>query len=268
MLLFTSAMLILGVLLYWLVYPSRNEPAITSQAQTEVKVTRHYSDGALTIISDGSLNFTKNYPGDDHPLGEIRRRLVGDRAQNESRDSIHSDGYLSNLDSKNSSANTLVGSWTGSEIFKVSITTSHDQKKHDGLLELRSTDSTKHFLDPDTGEFIHLTPWKSTTVNGDKASTRKAKPKHDVSHVVAKIVAASAAVTSKNVDEKTLAKEKKKWTKGIKEVKEEGERKLAREIKERKEKKDAKDKKPPRAGDCITGNIIQETPSAKPTLVL
>lgn len=260
-------MVILGILLYWLVYSSRNESVITSQAQTEVKVTRHYSHGAETINSDGPLNFVKNYPGDDHPLGRIRRRLVRDRAQNQSLDSIHSDGYLSNLDSKNSSANTLVGSWTGSEISKVSITTSHDDKNHDGLLELRSTDSTKHFLDPNTGEFIHLTPWKST-IDGDKESTSKAKPKYDVSHVIAKIGAGSAAFSSKNVDEKTLAKEKKKWPKGIKGVKEEGERKLAREIKVIKEKKDAKDKTPPRAGDCITGNIIQENPTMKPRLVL
>ena len=261
-------MLILAVLLYWLVYSSRNEPGITSQAQTEVKVTRHYSGGAETINYNGPLELTKNYPGDGHPLGEIKRRLVRDRARHEGPDFVHSDGYLSNLDSKNSSANTLVGSWTGSEISKVSIRTSNDDKNRDGLLELRSTDSTRHFLDPSSGEFIHLTPWKSTTVNGDRESTPKAKPKHDVSHVIAKIGAGSAAFTSKNVDEKTLAKEKKKWTKGLKEVKEEGERKLAREIKERKEKKDAKDKTPPRAGDCITGNIIQETPTVKPTLVL
>lgn len=248
---------------------SRTEPVITSQAHTEVEVTRHYSEGAETISSDGPLRFTKEYPGDHHPLGELRRRLLRDRAQEGRRGSVDHDGHLSNLDSNNSSTNTLVDSWTGSEISKVSITTGHDDRHHEGLLELRLTDSANHFLDPKTGEFIHLTPSKCTLDGGDKDSASKVKLKHgDVSLAVAKLGAGSAAFTSKQIDEKTLAMEKKKRAKGIRGVKEEGERKLAREIKEIKEKKEAKEKTLQRAGDCITGDITHEIPSAMPTLAL
>lgn len=269
-LLFTAALFLVlqGFLLFRLLSPSRTEPVITSQAHTEVKVTRHYSEGAETTSSEGPLRFTKDFPGDNHPFGQIRRRFIQDRAQEERPDSVDREGGLSHLDSKNSSANTLVGSWTGLEISKVSITTSHDDKHHEGLLELKSTDSTKHFFDPKTGEFIHLTPWKSTPDGGDNRSTSKVKPKNcDVSHVVAKLGAGSAAFTSKQVDQNTLAKEKKKRTRRIKEIKEDGERKLAREIKEIKEKRDARGKTPPRAGDCVTGDMTNEAPSAQPTMI-
>lgn len=269
LLLFTLSLVILGLLLIWLVSQSRTESVITSQAHTEFRVTRHYSEGAETTDSDGSLRFTVDYPGDDHPLGQLRQRLVRERDQDERRDSVDQESYLTTFDSNNNSVNTLVGSWTGSEISKVSITTCHDDRKHEGLLELRSTDSTKHFLDPNTGEFIHLTPWKSIPDDDDKKSTSRAKLKHgDIGHAVASLGAGSAAFSSKQVDEKTLAREKKKWSKGIKGVKDEGERRLTKEIKEIKEKKDAKDKTPPRAGDCITGNLTNESPTAMPASVL
>ncbi|MCJ1266897.1 hypothetical protein MMC22_006782 [Lobaria immixta] len=264
LLFFISALVTQGFLLFWLVSSSRTHPVNTSPAHTEVTVTRYHREGPATTSSLGPQRFTRDYPRDNHPLGEIRRWLV---SQEESRDSIEHDGYLSDLGSKNSSENTLVGSLTGSEISKVSISTGHDNKHHDGLLEFRSSDSTKHFLDPNTGEFIHLTPWKCPD-GGDKDSTAKVKPKHgDISHVVAKLGAGSAAFTLKQIDEKTL-EEKKKRSKWRNEVKEEWERKLAKEIKEIKKKKDLKDKSPLRAGDCVTGDITHEAPSGKPALVL
>ncbi|MCJ1466964.1 hypothetical protein MMC07_005586 [Pseudocyphellaria aurata] len=267
LLLFTLPLVILGLLLFWLVSRSRTEPVITSQAHTEVKVTRHYSEGAETTDSDGPLRFTRDYPGDNHPLGQIRRRLVRGRDQKERRDSMDQKSYSSTFEPNNDSTSTLVGSWTGSEISKVSITTSHDDKNHEGLLELRSTDSTRHFLDPNTGEFIHLTPWKSIPDGGDKDSTSRAKLKHgDIGHAVAKLGVGSAAFSSKQVDWETLAREKKKRSKGLKGIKDEGEKKLTKEIKEIKEKKDAKDKAPPRAGDCI--NLTNEAPTAMPVSVL
>lgn len=217
-LLSTSALVILGFLLFWVVSLSRTKPVTTSQA-------RHWSEGVETTSSDGPLRFTDN-PRDHHPLRELRWRLIGDRAQEERHRFVNQDGHSSNLDSNNSSTNTLVGTWTGSETSKVSITTGHDYQHY------------------------------------------KVKPKHgDVSHVVAKLGAGSAAFTSKQIDEKILPMEKKKRAKGIRGVKEEGERKLA-EIKEMKEKKDAKGKTTQRAGDCITGDITHETPTARPTLVL
>lgn len=218
LLLSTLALVILGFLLFWMVSRSRTK-VTTSQA-------RYWSEGVETTSSDGPLRFT-DYPGDHHPLRRLRRRFIGDRAQEERHRSVNQDGHSSNLDSNNSSTNTLVGTWTGSETSKFSITTGHDDQHY------------------------------------------KVKPKHgDVSHLVAKLGAGSAAFTSKQIDEKILAMEKKKRAKGIRGVKEEGERKLAKEIKEMKEKKDAKGKTPQRAGDCITGNITHETPSAMPTLVL
>lgn len=264
----TLALAIQGFLLFWLVSRSRTEPVITSQAHTEVKVTTLTSEGPETTSSDGPLRFTKDYPGDNHPLGKIRRRLVLDGAQEERRDSTDSDGYLRYLDSKNSSADTPVGSRNGSGFSKVSITTGYDDKHHEGLFELKSTDSTRHFLDPNTSEFIHLTPWKCPSNSHDNDSTYKLKLKYgDVSHALAKLGAGSAAFSSKQVD-KTLAKENKKRSKGIKGVKEEGERKLAREIKGIKEKIDGKKKTVLRAGDCITDDMTHAAPTAKPTLVL
>ena len=259
-LLFTSVIMILGFLLFWLVSSSRTKSGFTSPAHTEVQATRQSSDGAVSTCSDGPLKVTRDYPGYNDALGEVRRRV---KRQEERGDFTDRDGYLHNLDSKNSSASTLVGSLTGSEIIKVPITTDHDKKHPRELLELRSNDSTKHFLDPSTGALIDLPPWKHPSDCGDKDSTAKVKLKHgDVSRIIAKLGAGSAAFTIKQVDEKTFAKEIKKWSKGIKavkeELKEEGERKLAR----------GKGKPPLGAGDCITGEITHEAPSAMPTLVL
>lgn len=263
------ALAIQGFLLLWLLSRSRTEPVITSQAHTEVKVTRLTSEGPETTSSDGPLRFTKDYPRDNHPLGKLRRRLVLDRTLEERPDSTDSDTYLRNVDLKNSSADTLVGSRTGSEISKVSITTGYDDKHHEGLLELKSTDSTKHFFDPNTGEFIHLTPWKCPSDSDDNHSTWKLKLKYgDVGLVLAKLGAGSAAFSSRQVDEKTLAKDNKKRSRGIKWVKEEGERKLVREIKGIKEKIDGKEKTVLRAGDCITDDMILAAPTAKPNLAL
>lgn len=264
LLFFISALVIPGFLLFWLVSSSRTDPVNTSPAHTEVTLTRYDREGTATTSSLGPRRFTSDYPRDNHPLGEMRRRLV---PQEKRRDSIEHDGYLNNLGSNNSSENTLIGSLIGPEISRVSISTGHDNKHHDGLLEFRSSDSTKHFLDPNTGELIHLTPWKCPD-GGDKDSTAKVKPKHgDVSHVVAKLGAGSAAFTFKQVDEKTL-EDKKKFSKWRNEAKEEWERKLAKEIKEMMKKKDVKDKSPLRAGDCVTGDITNEAPSGQPTLVL
>lgn len=254
-LLFTSVIMILGFLLFWLVSSSRTESGFTSPAHTQVQATRQSSDGAVSTYSDGPLKVTRDYPGHNDPLGEVRRRV---KRQEERSDFTERDRFLDNLDSKNSSASTLIGSLTGPEITRVPITTDHDKNHPRELLELRSNDSTKHFLDLSTGELIDLSPWKHPSDCGDKDSTAKVKPKHgDVSRVIAKLGAGSAAFTIKQVDEKTFAKEKNKWSKRIKAVKE-GERKLV----------SGKDKSPIGAGDCITGEITHEAPSAMPTLVL
>lgn len=219
---------------------SRAGTVITSQARTEVEVTRHQSEGVETTSSHGPVRVTKEYPRDNHPLHKLRRRIVRYKAHKDGAEDTDSGNHMRHLDWNISSTDTLVGHWTGPETSEVSLKTYHDDKHQEGLIELKSRDSTKHLLDPDTGEVIHISPWKSTYDDKENRSTKVKLKSGTVGRAIAQMSVGSAAFVSRQIDEKIMAKDKK----------------------EKKEKELI----PPQAGDCVTGMITNDTPTGKPTL--
>ena len=101
---------------------------------------------------------------------------------------------------------------------------------------------SKTFFDPETGEFIHLTPWKST---GDEdLHVFKPDGKVIIKRAFAQMtLGATGWAGGKNIDDQ-LAEELQANSKGVEKEPEE-----------------------PTAGDGITGSMINESPAGKPTIV-
>lgn len=125
----------------------------------------------------------------------------------------------------------------------MSLTHNASDEKHENFIELETEGPNKPLFDPEIGEFIHLTPWKST---GDE-EMRGLKPdgKGSTKHALAQMtIGATGWASGKNIDDQ-LAEELQANSKSVK----------------------RKKSKLHQAGDCVTGDIANEVPSAKPTMV-
>lgn len=179
-------------------------------------------------------------PEDEHPLGELRRGIRSSQPN-----AVENPTAEPTWQSRNTSEDTLVGPWKDTKwgTSKVSLTNDASDEKHDNLIELKTEGPNKTFFDPETGEFIHLTPWKSTggeEVHGlkpdGKGSTKRA--------LIQMTLGATGWAGGKNIDDQ-----------------------LAEELQANSKVADKKELKSPQAGDCITGDMANEVPSGKPTTV-
>lgn len=219
---------------YW-----RIEEVFTSPVRSDWQLTRHHQEGPETVSGEGYRIIWRN-PEDDHPLGQLRHKIRS--SQPNAVD--NSTGELT-WQSQNTSEDTLVGVWKDTKwgTSKVSLTNDAYDEKHENLFELETEGPNKTFFDPETGEFIHLTPWKST---GDE-EVRGLKPdgKGSAKRALAQMTLGGTGwAGGKNIDDQ-LAEELQANSKGI----------------------EKKESKPHEAGDCITGHMVNEMPSAKPTMV-
>ncbi len=138
----------------------RTEEVFTSPAKSDWQFTRHHEEGPETVSWEGYRMIRRN-PEDVHPLGQLRQHIRSSQP-----DAVHNPTGEPKWQSRNTSEDTLVGPWKDTKwgASKVSLTSDESNEKHENLIELETEEPNKTFFDPETGEFIHLTPWKSTGV--------------------------------------------------------------------------------------------------------
>ncbi len=216
---------------------SRDGEPLQSAARNDVLVTRHNEKGTETVAGQG-VRLIKHNPDHNHYPGHLRRRIQSLQPEDE-----NGPGEVAAWQTINSSSDTLVNPLTGSNPSKVSITDRSANEKHEGLIELETTGDDKTFFDPKTGEFIHLTPWRSPHKDDNESNgnhSGKATTKGETPRALARMATGLGALAGgKDVDAV-----------------------LAREI------TDAENKKiPQRAGDSLAGLVTNEPPSGWPQIV-
>ena len=179
-------------------------------------------------------------PEDDHPLGQLRQGIRSSQpnaVENPTGEPI--------WQSHNTSEDTLLGPWNHTKwsTSKVSLTTDTSDERHDNLIELETEGPNKTFFDLETGEFIHLTPWKSTgyeEVHGlkpdGKGSTKRA--------LIQMTLGGAGLAGGKNIDDQ-----------------------LAEELQANSKAAESKNLNQHQAGDCVTGDMANDSPSGKPTML-
>ena len=232
--LLTSTVVIGGLSLvvfrrYW-----RSEEVFTSPVRSDWQFTRHHQEGPETVRGDG-YHIVRHSPEDDHPLGQLRQRIRSSQPN-----AVENPTGEPTRRFENSSEDTLVGPWDGTTwgTSKVSLTDNASNETHDNLIELETEGPSKTFFDPETGEFIHLTPWKST--GDEEIHGLQPEVKGNTKRALAQMtIGATGWAAGKDIDdqlaEKLQANSKGRKTHGV--------------------------------GDCVTGNMTNEEPSAQPTMV-
>ena len=183
-------------LLYRLRYQSRTETVFQSPARNEgsVGVSQHYPEGSKTENLDGPLRVPRSIPPTGDTNNSVRRRLVH-KLHDEETETKGKVSWRRSI--AGSSTSTVVGDdqWT------------KDTENHDKLIELKRTDKTRNFLNPDTGETLHLSPWKSRKESRDDNDDNDDKQdvdKGDVLHTIAQMGVGSAVFRGGTAAEKPL----------------------------------------------------------------
>ena len=219
---------------YW-----RTEEVFTSPVRSDWQFTRHHQAGPETVSGEGYRMIRCN-PEDDHPLGQLRQGIRSSQPN-----AVENPTGEPTWRSHNTSKDTLLGPWKDTKwgTSKVSLTTDTSDERHDNLIELETEGPNKTFFDPETGEFIHLTPWKSTgyeDVHGlkpdGKGSTKRA--------LIQMTLGGAGWAGDKNIDDQ-----------------------LAEELQANSKSVESDKLKQHQAGDCVTGDMANKAPSGKPTMV-
>ncbi len=244
-----SVLLLFGLWFFWRARgKSKDEEVFTSAARSDhsdLHFTRHYDDGAQTISGQGVI--TKQKPEDENYPGEVRRRLrTSEDRESQDTNSVSETSWASH----NTSADTLVAPWQGSRrASTVSLRDRSKNEKHEGLIELDVAGKRKAFFKPSTGEFFHISPWKSTHSDSEDSDDddrfgRKAEEKHSTHRALGQMVAGGVSwAVGKRVDQELAER-------------------LQRKVDNRKHRQP-----PQRAGDCLAGEVTNEWPTGKPTIV-
>lgn len=218
---------------YW-----RTEEVYTSQVRSDFEFTWHHQEGPETVNGEAYRMIRRN-PEDSHPLGQLRqqiRRSQPNAVENPTGDPM--------WHSKNTSEETLIGPWKDAKwgTSKVSLKNDTSDEKAKNIIELETKGPNKTFFNPDTGEFIHLTPWKST--GAEEVHGLKPDGKGSIKRAFAQMaLGATGWAGGKSIDDQ-LAEELQANSKGL-------------------------EKEPDelRAGDGVTGDLLKKQPSGKPTIV-
>ena len=216
----------------------------TSAAKSDlrhVRVTRYFSDAPEEVTSGEGYRVLKHNPDEQHYLGQLRQKI-----RSSQQSGATSQQGSVNWTSHNSSADTLItqGSRRGSVPSKVNLRHSidNDNEEHENVIELPAKGKTKNFFDPNTGEYIHLAPWKSTEYE-DENSDDEDISKGEIRKAFAQMTTGAVALAGgKNIDDVFL-EEMEKWAVPQKQA------------------------VPQRAGDCLAGLVTNEYPSGRPQTV-
>lgn len=211
--------LVVGI--FWVGSTSRktveDSEVFTSPARSHWQLTRHHSEGPKTISGQGKV--IKQGPEDEDYPHSLRRHLRGSQDSGNSgftNDSADKPSYTTSVD-------TLVAPYTDSKRpSKASIFDKSANEKHENLMELNFNGKTKAFFKPETGEFIHLNPWKSTHNSDDESDEEKrmrakADEKGSTHKAIGKMLAGGLSFgTGRKVEEKIgEALEKTKYHEGF-----------------------------------------------------
>ena len=233
-----ATILISAILLAFARRRSRDREPLQSAARTDVLVTRAKGKETETV-AEQDVRVVKHNADHNHYPGHLRQRFQPLQAEADKGASEVATWQTINS-SISSSSETLVDPLTGSDPHKVSITDRAANETHEGLIELKTKGDNKTYFDPETGEFIHLTPWKSPHKDDDESKDNhsgKAATKKDTTLAFARMATGLGAwAGGKDVDDA-----------------------LAREIADAENRRIAQ-----RAGDCLTGLVTHEQPSGWP----
>lgn len=207
-----STVIIGGISLIVFRHYGITEKVFTSQVRSDFQFTRHHQEGPETVNGEAYRMIRRN-PEDSHPLGQLRQQI------------------------RRSQPNAVENP-TGDPIWQND--TSDEKPKN--LIELETKGPNKTFFDPETGEFIHLTPWKST--GAEEIHGLKPDGKGSIKRAFAQMaLGATGWAGGKSIDDQ-LVEELQANSIGV-------------------------EKKPdePKAGDGVTGDLLNEHPSGKPIIV-
>lgn len=218
---------------YW-----RTEEVFTSPVRSDWQFTRHHQEGPETVSGEGYRMIRRN-PEDGHPLGQLREHIRSSQPN-----AVENPTGEPMWRSHNHSDETLVGPWRDTKwsTSKVSLMNDQSDETHRNLIELETEGPNKTFFDPETGEFIHLTPWKSA--GDDEVHGLRPDSKGSIKRAFAQMtLGATGWAGGKNIDDQ-----------------------LAEEL-QANSKSAEKESDELKAGDGITGDLINKCPSGKPTMV-
>ena len=219
---------------YW-----KTEEVFTSPVRSDWQFTRHHQEGPETVSGEGYRMIRRN-PEDGHPLGQLRQHIR--RSQ---PNAVENPTGEPRWQPHNTSEDTLVEPWKCPRLAssKVSLTNDDSDERHENLIELETKGPNKTFFDPETGEFIHLTPWKST--GDEEVHGLRPDGKGSIKRAFAQMtLGATGWAGGKSIDDQ-LAEELQANSMGM-------------------EKDELEE---PKAGDCITGNTVLEPPSGRAATV-
>ncbi len=214
----------------------------TSPARFDYQITRHHESGP-EVITGQAAKFIRHSPDEDQYPGELRRSIQLGEADGDADDRSAWQPY-------NSSTDTLVNPWAGHNPSKVSITNHPEDEKHEGLIELETAGDNKTFFDPETGEFIHITPWKSTQ---DDDTSVKADDRGSVKRAIGKMFPGGMALGGGKAVGDAVKDKTEEVAKSTT---------IERWHDEMIQRKGV----PQQAGDCMTGDLTKEAPSGRPQL--
>ena len=217
---------------YW-----RTEGIFTSPVRSEPSEWQlHHNEDAKTVSEQGQgYRMIRRNPENSHPLGQLRehiRKSQPNAVENPTGEPL--------WQSHNSSEETLSGPWKNARwgTSKVSLKNHMSEERHENLIELKTEGPNKTFFDPETGEFLHLEPWKSTGNNEVHGHGLRPDRKGSIRRAFAIMALGGTGwAGGKSIDDQ-----------------------LAEELQ-------ANSKIVAKAGDGITGDLINEVPSGKPTVV-
>ena len=219
-----------------------------SAAKTDLRhisITRYFSDAPEQITSGEGYRVLKHDPDNHHYLGQLRQQIRSSQQSGAegSQSSV-------NWSSHNNSADTLVTqpSRRGSVPSKVNLRHSvdDDDEEHEGVIELPAKGKTKNFFDPNTGEFIHLAPWKSTEYEEQDPDDEEIS-KGEIRKAFAQMTTGAVALAGGKRIDGVFLEEMEKW--------------------ESTAVLQGQGLPPQRAGDCLAGLVTNEYPSGRPQTV-
>ena len=214
---------------YW-----RTERVFTSPVRSEPSDWQwHHQEDSKTVSGQGQgYHLIRRNPKDSHPLGQLREHI-----RKSQPNAVENPTGEPPWQSHNNSEETLCGPWKNARwgTSKVSLKNDTSEENHENLIELKTEGPNKTFFDPETGEFLHLTQWKST--GNDEVHGLRPDRKGSIRRAFAMMtLGATGWAGGKSIDDQ-----------------------LAEELQ-------ANSKVVAQAGDGITGDMINEMPSGKPTL--
>ena len=208
----SSASMIIAIFVMGLIWlrsslrpAEQSAPHVHPAPRSEWQFTRHLSEGPETVHQHGHM--TKHQPDDASYPSSLRWHL-------ESQDSLIDRLKEAGCDypSYNVSADTLVDP---PEKFqkrrsRASILDKSANEKHENLIELEFNGKKKAFFKPDTGEFFHFKPWKSTHDSDDDVENERhlketAEEKGSTYKAIGKMIAGGVSLGTGKEVETTVA---------------------------------------------------------------